>query len=133
MKRNVVKSVIIYDIINIKYWEKVERVVIMKDTIDRIRKFRNDRDWSQFHTPANLSKAISIEAGELLEEFLWDEKNFNKEHVLEELADVIVYCIQMADSLGVDLEDIINSKMDKNEKKYPVEKAKGNSKKYTQL
>ena len=105
----------------------------MKDTINRIRKFRNDREWSQFHTPANLSKAISIEAGELLEEFLWDDKNYNKEHVLEELADVMVYCIHMADSLNVDLEDIINSKMDKNEKKYPVEKAKGNSKKYTQL
>ena len=105
----------------------------MNKTIDRIRKFRNDRDWSQFHTPANLSKAISIEAGELLEEFLWDDKNFNKEHVLEELADVMVYCIHMADSLGVDLEEIINSKMDKNEKKYPVDKAKGNSKKYTQL
>ena len=65
MKRNVVKSVIIYVIINIKYWENVERVVIMKDTIDRIRKFRNDRDWSQFHTPANLSKAISIYWGSL--------------------------------------------------------------------
>lgn len=105
----------------------------MKNTINRIRKFRNDRDWNKFHTPANLSKAISIEAGELLEEFLWDEDNYDKEHVLEELADVMVYCIQMADSLDVDLEEIINSKMDKNEKKYPVEKARGNSKKYTQL
>ena len=105
----------------------------MKETINIIRKFRNDRDWSQFHTPANLSKAISIEAGELLEEFLWDEENFDKGHVLEELADVMVYCIHMADALNVDLEEIINNKMDKNEKKYPVEKAKGNSKKYTQL
>jgi NTP pyrophosphatase (non-canonical NTP hydrolase) len=105
----------------------------MKETINRIRKFRTDRDWDQFHTPANLSKAISIEAGELLEEFLWDENNYNKEHVLEELADVMVYCIHMADSLGVDLEEVINSKMDKNEKKYPIEKAKGNSKKYTEL
>lgn len=131
--RKGVKSVNIYVIINIKYWKNVERVGIMKDTIARIRKFRNDRDWSQFHTPANLSKAISIEAGELLEEFLWDEEDYNKEHVLEELADVMVYCIHMADSLGVNLEDIINSKMDKNEKKYPVEKSKGNSKKYTQL
>jgi NTP pyrophosphatase (non-canonical NTP hydrolase) len=105
----------------------------MKDTINRIRKFRTDREWDQFHTPANLSKAISIEAAELLENFLWDEENYNREHVLEELADVMVYCIQMADSLDVKLEDIINSKMDKNEKKYPVEKAKGNSKKYTEL
>lgn len=105
----------------------------MKDTIKRIRKFRTDRDWDQFHTPANLSKAISIEAAELLENFLWDEENYDKEHVLEELADVMIYCIHMADSLEVDLEDIMNSKMDKNEKKYPVEKAKGNSKKYTEL
>lgn len=105
----------------------------MQKTIERIRKFRNDRDWSQFHTPVNLSKAISIEAGELLEEFLWDEENYNNEHVCEELADVLVYCVHMADCLGVDIDEIINSKMDKNEKKYPVEKAKGNSKKYTEL
>ena len=105
----------------------------MKETIERIRKFRNDRDWSQFHTPSNLAKAISIESGELLEEFLWDNENFNKQNVEDELADVIVYCIHMADSLGVNVEDIINKKMDKNEKKYPVEKAKGTSKKYTEL
>lgn len=105
----------------------------MQKTIERIRKFRNDRDWSQFHTPANLSKAISIEAGELLEEFLWDEENYNKEHVCEKLADVLVYCVHMADCIGVDIDEIINSKMDKNEKKYPVEKSKGNSKKYTEL
>ena len=104
----------------------------MKATIDRIRKFRNDRDWSQFHTPENLAKAISIEAGELLEHFLWDN-DFNKKEVCEELADVLIYCIHMADSLDVDLEDIISQKMDINEKKYPVEKAKGNSKKYTEL
>ena len=104
----------------------------MDKTIERIRKFRNDRDWSQFHTPENLAKAINIEAGELLEHFLWDN-NFNKKEVCEELADVMIYCLHMADSLGVDIEDIINKKMDKNEKKYPVEKAKGNSKKYTEL
>lgn len=111
----------------------MEEVILMKETIDRIRKFRNDRDWNQFHTPANLSKAISIEAGELLENFLWDDKNYNREHVLEELADVMVYCVHMADALDVNLEEVINNKMDKNEKKYPVEKAKGNSKKYTEL
>ena len=111
----------------------MEEVSLMNKTIDRIRKFRNDRDWNQFHTPANLSKAISIEAGELLENFLWDDKNYNREHVLEELADVMVYCLHMADALDVDIEGIINNKMDKNEKKYPVEKAKGNSKKYTEL
>lgn len=104
----------------------------MEETINRIRKFREDREWDQFHTPANLAKAISIEAGELLEHFLWDN-NYNKEEVCDELADVMVYCLHMSDSLGVNIEDIINNKMDKNEKKYPVEKAKGNSKKYTEL
>ena len=104
----------------------------MDKTIERIRKFRNDGDWSQFHTPSNISKAISVEAGELLEHFLWDD-NFDKQEVCDELADVIVYCVHMADCLGVNIEDIINSKMDKNEKKYPVEKAKGTSKKYTEL
>ena len=80
-----------------------------------------------------MSKAISIEAAELLEEFLWEEENYNREHVLEELADVMIYCIQMSDCLKVDLEKIINNKMDKNEKKYPIEKSKGNNKKYTEL
>lgn len=104
----------------------------MNTTIDRIRKFRNDRDWAQFHTPENLAKAISIEAGELLEHFLWDN-NYNKKEVCDELADVMIYCIHMADSLGVDIEEIINSKMDENEKKYPVDKCKGSSKKYNEL
>lgn len=99
---------------------------------ERVRKFRDDREWSQFHTPANLSKAISIESAELLEHFLWDD-NFNKDEVSDELADIIVYCMHMADALGVNIEDIINNKMDKNEKKYPVEKAKGTSKKYNEL
>ena len=104
----------------------------MEETINRIRKFREDREWDQFHTPSNLAKAISIESGELLENFLWDD-NYDKEEVCDELADVMIYCLHMADSLGVNIEDIINNKMDKNEKKYPVEKAKGNSKKYTEL
>ena len=63
----------------------------MQETIERIRKFRNDREWSKFHTPENIAKAISIESGELLEHFLWDN-NFNKEEVCDELADVLVYC-----------------------------------------
>ena len=104
----------------------------MDKTIERIRKVRNDRDWNKFHTPSNLAKAISIESGELLEHFLWDD-NFDKNEVCDELADVIVYCIHMADALGVEITDIINSKMNKNEEKYPVEKSKGNSKKYTEL
>ena len=105
----------------------------MKETMERIKKFRDDRDWQQFHTQSNLAKAISIESGELLEEFLWDNDNFNLQNVKEELADVMIYCIHMANALDVNIEDIINMKMDKNEMKYPVEKAKGKSTKYTEL
>ncbi len=105
----------------------------MKETLERIKKFRDDRDWQQFHTPSNLAKAISIESGELLEEFLWDNDNFNLQNVKEELADVMIYCIHMANALDVNIEDIINMKMDKNELKYPVEKSKGKSTKYTEL
>ena len=105
----------------------------MKETMERIKKFRDDREWKQFHTPSNLAKAISIESGELLEEFLWDNDNFNLQNVKEELADVMIYCIHMANALDVNIEDIINMKMDKNEMKYPVEKAKGKSTKYTEL
>ena len=105
----------------------------MKETMERIKKFRDDRDWKQFHTPSNLAKAISIESGELLEEFLWDNDNFNLQNVKEELADVMIYCIHMANALDVNIEDIINMKMDKNEMKYPVEKAKGKITKYTEL
>ena len=104
-----------------------------RETIDRILKFTEDRDWDQFHTPANLAKSISIEANELLECFQWSDTDYNLEHVKEELADVIVYCVDMLDKLGLDADEIINAKMDKNEKKYPVEKAKGSAKKYDEL
>jgi NTP pyrophosphatase (non-canonical NTP hydrolase) len=104
-----------------------------KETIDRIRAFTQDRDWDQFHSPANLAKSISIEANELLECFQWDEENFNISHVKEELADVIVYCVDMLDKLNLDVDEIINAKMDINEKKYPVEKAKGSAEKYDKL
>ena len=99
----------------------------------RIDKFNKDRDWDQFHTPVNLAKSISIEASELLECFQWSNDDFNKEDVIEELADVMNYCIQMSQVLNVDIVDIINKKMDKTEKKYPVEKAKGVSTKYDKL
>ena len=100
---------------------------------ERIKKFTLDRDWTKFHTPSNLAKSIVIEASELLECFQWDDTNFNLEHVKEELADVINYSIQLSEVLNLDLIDIVNSKMDKNEKKYPIEKAKGNAKKYTEF
>lgn len=102
-------------------------------TLDRIRKFISDRDWEQFHTPANLAKSISIEANELLECFQWSDEDYDLEHVKEELADVIVYCVNMLDTLGLDADEIINAKMSKNEAKYPVEKARGSSAKYDRL
>ena len=99
----------------------------------RIDKFNKDRDWDKFHSPSNLAKSISIEANELLECFQWNDTEFNIEDVKEELADVMNYCIQMAQVLNVDIIDIINAKMDKTEKKYPVDKAKGVSTKYNKL
>lgn len=104
-----------------------------EDTIERIRKFSEDRDWDQFHTPANLAKSISIEANELLECFQWSDSDYDKEQVKEELADVIVYCQNMLDKLGLDVDEIVNDKMDQNEKKYPVEKARGKADKYDKL
>ncbi|MCR4947314.1 MAG: nucleotide pyrophosphohydrolase [Lachnospiraceae bacterium] len=102
-------------------------------TIERIRKFTEDRDWDQFHSPANLAKSIVIEAGELLECFQWSENEFEIENVKEELADVIVYCRNLLDKLGLDEDEIVNEKMEKNEKKYPVDKAKGKNTKYDKL
>ena len=104
-----------------------------QDTISRIRKFTEDRDWNQFHTPSNLAKSIAIEAAELLECFQWSEEEYDLQHVKEELADVLVYCQDMLDSLGLDADEIVNMKMDQNEKKYPVEKSRGNSIKYDKL
>ena len=104
-----------------------------KETIERIRRFTTDREWQQYHTPANLAKSISIEAAELLECFQWSETDFDLEHVKEELADVMVYSRNLLDELGLDEDEIINSKMDKNDAKYPVEKAKGKSDKYDKL
>lgn len=104
-----------------------------QETIDRIRKFSEDRDWDQFHSPANLAKSISIEAGELLECFQWSDTEYDIEHVKEELADVIVYCRDMLDKLGLDEDEIVNAKMDQNEAKYPVDRAKGKADKYDRL
>lgn len=123
-----------------------------EQTINRIRKFTADRDWEQFHTPANLAKSISIEANELLECFQWSDKDYDLQHVkiinskcvkqkaervfvafTYPLADVMVYCRNLLDKLDLDEDEIINMKMTMNEAKYPVEKAKGNNKKYTEL
>lgn len=104
----------------------------LKKLQDRIIKFNLDRDWDQFHSPENLAKSISIEAGELLECFQWGE-DYNIEEITDEIADVFVYLLDLSNKLGVNLIDITNNKIIKNEKKYPVEKAKGNAKKYTKL
>lgn len=103
------------------------------ETLARILKFTEDRDWDQFHTPANLAKSISIEANELLECFQWNDENYDLEAVKEELADVIVYCVDMLEKLHLDVDEIVNAKMAKNEAKYPLEKARGVSTKYTNL
>lgn len=99
----------------------------------KIKKFTEDRDWEKFHSPSNLAKSISIEANELLECFQWSDSNFGINEVKDELADVVNYCIRMAQVLNIDLIDIVNSKIDKNEVKYPVSKSKGVSTKYNKL
>ena len=104
-----------------------------QDTINRIRRFTEDRDWDQFHSPANLAKSLVIEAAELLECFQWSDTDYDIQHVKEELADVIVYSQNMLDKLGLDADEIVNAKMSQNEAKYPVDKAKGNAAKYTDL
>ena len=104
-----------------------------QETINRILKFSKDRDWEQFHSPANLAKSLSIESNELLECFQWDDNNFDINEVKEELADVITYVVYMLDRLGLDADEIVNSKINQNEKKYPVGKSKGKSTKYTKL
>ena len=107
-------------------------MTVRQATIDRIRRFTEERDWERFHTPANLAKSISIEANELLECYQWSD-DADIGHVREELADVIVYCQNLLDKLGLDVDEIVNSKMAKNEAKYPVEKARGIAAKYDQL
>ncbi len=104
-----------------------------QETIERIRRFSDERDWDQFHSPSNLAKSIVIEAAELLECFQWDNESYALDHVKEELADVIVYCQNMLDKLDLDVDEIVNMKMSQNEQKYPVDKAKGKADKYDQL
>lgn len=94
---------------------------------------REERDWSQFHTPANLAKSICIESAELLECFQWNDEDFDLSNVKEELADVLSYCLLLADTLHLDPMDIVVEKAGKTRKKYPIEKAKGKSTKYDKL
>ena len=104
----------------------------MDDVKKAVVEFTKERDWDQFHSPENLAKSIAIESGELLECFQWGG-DYDKENVCKELADVVNYSILLADKLGVNLEDIVMEKLEENRKKYPVEKAKGVSTKYTEL
>lgn len=97
-------------------------------------KFRNERDWEQFHNVKDLALAINIEAGELLELFLWKKaEDANKEKVKEELADVFAYALLLADKYGFDVKQIILDKINKNGQKYPVDKSKGTARKYNEL
>jgi NTP pyrophosphatase (non-canonical NTP hydrolase) len=106
----------------------------MDDVISRLRQFRDDRDWKQFHNPKDLALALSIESSELLEAFLWKSaEEADIEKVKEELADVFAFAFLMADACDLDVKKIVMEKIDKNEKKYPVEKARGTAKKYTEL
>ena len=111
--------------------------MLRDETIRRVLKFRDDRDWRQFHTPKDLAISLTLEAAELLEVFQWSgadlECRDKLERIREELADVMSCCVLMADVCGLDLDEILREKVAKNEAKYPVEKARGNAAKYTEL
>ena len=110
----------------------------IKDITAELLRFRDARDWKQFHDSKNLASAISIEAAELNELFLWknntqDIESVNKERLSEELADVFSFAFLLAEKNGLDVKKIILDKIRKNNEKYPVEKAKGTAKKYNEL
>lgn len=105
----------------------------------KIRAFRDERDWAQFHNPKDMAIAISLEAGELLEHFLWKDSGevearvvSHRESISEEIADIAIYLTELADNLGIDLAAAMEAKLEKNAAKYPVEKARGSSAKYTE-
>ena len=100
--------------------------------IETLRAFMAERDWSQFHSPGNLAKSISIEAAELLECYQWNE-DADRDEVAGELADVLTYALLLADRLDLDPEQIVRDKLERTQQKYPVEKAKGRSTKYDRL
>ena len=97
----------------------MNEVFTMDEVIDKLIRFQKDRDWKKFHTPENLAKSISIEAAELLEHFQW-QKKYDVGEIADELADVLIYCIYMADAFGFDINEIILNKMEKNAVKYPI-------------
>jgi NTP pyrophosphatase (non-canonical NTP hydrolase) len=106
----------------------------IKIITDKLLEFRNERDWEQFHNPKDLALAINVEAGELLELFLWKNAEEAKlEKVKEELADIFAFSFLLADKYGFDIKEIVLEKIRSNGEKYPVDKAKGTAKKYTEL
>ena len=113
------------------------RILMKKETTDMVLAFRDDRNWKQFHTPKDLALSLTLEAAELLEVFQWSGTDLSCEGKLpkieEELADVISYCILMADACHLDMDEIVQKKMRKNAEKYPVNLSYGNSAKYTEL
>ncbi|WP_338749826.1 nucleotide pyrophosphohydrolase [Bacillus sp. FJAT-52991] len=108
-----------------------------KDLIQKVLKFRNERNWEQFHNPKDLAISLSLEASELLENFQWKTNEEaieeNSENIKDELADVLIYSILLAEKLDLNIEDIIENKLEKNSQKYSVEKAFNSKKKYTDL
>lgn len=108
-----------------------------KETINQILKFRDDRNWKQFHNPKDLALSLSLEASELLEVYQWSgddlECSAKKDKVKEELADVLNYCVLIADAYDLDMDKIVLEKLALNAKKYPIEKSKNSNKKYTEL
>ena len=102
------------------------------EVLEQLRKFVAERDWKQFHTPENLAKSISIEAAELLELFQWNG-DADEKCVKDELADVLTYCILLADNFGIDPYELVTEKLERTKDKYPVEKSKGKSDKYDRL
>lgn len=106
----------------------------LQTLINKIRQFNMERDWSQFHNAKDLALAISIEAAELNELFLWKKaEDADPEKVKEELADIFTYALQLADKYGFDINEIVSNKIEKNALKYPIEKAKGSARKYNEL
>lgn len=117
---------------------KGDRATSIQELKDTVQEFVRERDWERFHSPKNLSMALAAEAAELMEHFLWDtleasEETARKEEVADELADILLYLLEFANMTGIDISEAVASKVKKNAEKYPVEKAKGNSLKYTEF
>lgn len=105
----------------------------LNEILNKLIKFRDERNWKQFHTPENLAKSISIEANELLENYQWGSENADMENIKEEVADVFGYILLLCEELTIDLIKETNRKIDKNKEKYPIDKAYGRSNKYSKL